>query len=197
MCLFIVVVHLRKTMKRNPINIFSLLLIVILFSSMQNDKKAELTIQHEEFGEELFHIESAKYNLYEVEKKRWEFVIYIETDSAIKRAKELEKVVHAEPTIEVTAILNSDKPELTKAMVISQKSGYNYERDEYLSNIYYFSHETVEDFRFEILELNENSLIAKMNGKCVINGSNGLKPDAKILTTTEFKLDKNLKRTLE
>ena len=118
---------------------------------MQNDKKAELAIQHEEFGEELFHIESANYNLYKVEGNRWEFVINIETDRAIKRAKELEKVVHAEPTIEITAILNSDKPELTKSMIISQKSGYDYERDEYLSNIYYFSHETVEDFRFEIL----------------------------------------------
>ena len=184
-------------MKRNPIKIFSLLLIVILFSSMQNDKKAELIIRHEEFGEELFHIKSAKYNFYEVKKNRWEFVIYIETDKAIKRAKELEKIVHAEPTIEVTAILNSDKPELTKAMVITQKNGYYYERDEYLSNIYYFWHETVEDFRFEILEINENSLIAKMDGKCVINGSNGLKPDSEILTMTEFKLDKDLKRTVE
>lgn len=164
---------------------------------MKNDKKDELTIQHEEFGEELFHIESAKYNLYEVEKDRWEFVIYIDTDSAIKRSKELEKVVHAEPTIEVTAVLNSTESKLRESMTISQKSGYDYSRDEYLSNIYYFSHETVEDFRFEILELKEDYLIAKMEGNCVINGSNGLKPDSKISTTTEFKLDKNLKRTTE
>ncbi|MDO6598181.1 hypothetical protein Q4512_14755 [Oceanihabitans sp. 2_MG-2023] len=164
---------------------------------MKNDKKDELIIQHEEFGEELFHIENAKYNLYEVEKNRWEFVIYIETDFAIKRSKELEKVVHAEPTIEVTAILNSAEPKLTEKMIIPQKSGYDYSRDEYLSNIYYFSHETVEDFRIEILEIKANSIIAKMDGKCVINGSNGLEPDSKISTTTEFIIDKNFKRTTE
>ena len=164
---------------------------------MKYNKKDELIILHEEFGEELFHIENAKYNLYEVEKDRWEFVIYIETDTAIKRSKELEKIVHAEPTVEVTAILNSTESKLRETMTISQKSGYDYSRDEYLSNIYYFSHETVEDFRFEILELKEDYLIAKMEGNCVINGSNGLKPDSKISTTTEFKLDKNLKRTTE
>ncbi|WP_055444581.1 hypothetical protein [Lacinutrix himadriensis] len=158
-------------------------------------KKTELIIQHEEFGEELFHIENAKYNLYEVEKDRWEFVIYIDTDSAIKRSEELKKVVHAEPTIEVTVILNSSESKLTETMIISQKSGYDYSRDEYLSNIYYFSHETVEDFQFEILELKEDYLIAKMEGNCVINGSNGIKPDSKIATITEFKLDKSLKRT--
>ncbi len=187
----------HSKMKKHIITTFLLLSIALLSISMKNDKQDELTIQHEEFGEELFHIENAKYNLYEVEKKRREFVIYIETDYPIKRSKELEKVVHAKPTMEVTAILNSAKPKLTETMVISQKSGYDYSRDEYLSNIYYFSHETVEDFRFEILELKEGSLIAKMNGICVINGSNGLNPDSKISTTTEFKFDKNLKRTVE
>ncbi len=55
----------------------------------------------------------------------------------------------------------------------------------------------MEDFRFDILVLKEDYLIAKMEGNCVINGSNGLKPDSKISTTTEFQLDKNLKRTTE
>ena len=182
---------------KNKFKIFLVFIIATLSISMTMEKKDILIINHKEFGEELFHIENAKYNLYEVEKNRWEFVIFIDTDYAITRCKELEKVVNAEPTIEVTAILNSNKSELIESKVISQKDGYDYSRDEYLSNIYYFSHETVEDFRFEILELKENSIIAKMEGNCVINGSNGLKPDSKISTTTEFQLDKALKRTTE
>ena len=138
----------------------------------------EITILHDEFGKELFHIQNAKYNLCQVEKNRWEFVVYIDTDYSIKRSKELEEIVHAEPTIEATAILNSESSELTERMVIAQKSGYDYSRDEYLSNIYYFSHETVEDFRFEIIEITDNSIVAKMDGKCVINGSNGMEPDS-------------------
>ena len=65
----------------------------------------EITILHDEFGKELFHIQNAKYNLCQVEKNRWEFVVYIDTDYSIKRSKELEEIVHAEPTIEATAIL--------------------------------------------------------------------------------------------
>ncbi|WP_040281253.1 hypothetical protein [Psychroserpens damuponensis] len=111
--------------------------------------------------------------------------------------KELEALVKVDARIEITVILNTSQTKLAEAMVITQKSEYDYSRDEYLSNIYYFTYETVEDFQFKISKLYETSLTATMHGNCVINGSNGLKPNAQLLITTQFKRDKTLKRTVK
>ncbi len=158
-------------------------------------KENLLIINHDEFGEEQFSIAEAKYNLSKPDDEKWEFLVSFITNGALKRSEELEEVVDTRPHFEAAAILPLDALELYNGRIISQKEGYDYEREIYLSNFYYFAHDSIEKIEIELIEVKENWVIASIKAKAVINGSNGNDPDATLLITpTKFMLDKNLER---
>jgi hypothetical protein len=167
-------------------------------STIQNEMKNNIfEIQHAEFGEETFEIKDPTYNLYKTEDGIWEFIIKFETSKAIKRAEALEEVLDAKPNFEATAILSPKNLKLEAGSVICQKEGYDHEREEHLSNIYYFTHESVENLEVKIIEFHKDWIIITAKAKAVINGSNGHKPDADLfIHKTKFQLDKELEREI-
>ena len=112
----------------------------------------------------------------------------------MKRSTELEDIVNAQPNFEATALLPEAELELVAGKIIIQKEGYDYNRDENLSNIYYFSHNSIEDLRIVFIEVTDDWIDAEISGQAVINGSNGNQPDAKISLRAKFKRDKELRR---
>ncbi|MEM7102899.1 MAG: hypothetical protein AAF502_07215 [Bacteroidota bacterium] len=113
-------------------------------------------IQHTEFSSEEFVISEPKYNLYKSEVGIWEFTISFNTSKALKRSPKLKDLVHAEPNFEATALMDPKDLKLETGKVITQKQGYDYERDEHLSNVYYFSHNSAEELEITIIEYHED-----------------------------------------
>lgn len=160
-------------------------------------KKDLFTIVHSEFGTEEFQIKNAKYNVYKAEDDIWEFTLSFETSAAIKRADKLQEAINAKPNFEATAILPSDDLELRKGRIIYQEEGYDEQRQEILSNFYYFEHESVEELRIEIISIKGNEILLNLTAKGIVNGSNGNQPDADfILKEVSFEHDKNLFRNV-
>ena len=152
-------------------------------------------IIHSEFGTEEFNIVNSKYNLYKSEEGIWEFTIYFDTSSPIKRSEELKKVIDAKPDFEATALLLPDDLKLYEGKIIHQKNGYDYKREEHLSNVYYFEHNSIEELEVKIIEYHKDWIILDIKGKAIINGSNGNDPDSELLIyQTKFNLDEKLKR---
>jgi hypothetical protein len=181
---------------------FILLLLAVGLSThfmIQDEmKEGVLEIRHTKYGPEEFVISDPRYNIYQSEDGIWEFTIQFETEKCIKRAKEFADLIDAAPEFEATAILSPDSLELAQGRVITQKSGYDEEREEYLSNIYYFDHNTVEELEIRILEYRSDWLVLEVKGKALINGDNGFEPDAELLIyRTRFALDKELRRGIQ
>lgn len=153
-----------------------------------------LSIQHMDFGLEQFRIKSARCNLYKDEEGIWEFVVKVSCGEATIRSKELEAIISAKPNFEATAIIPENNISLIPGKILTQKEGYNYDRGENLSNIYYFDHNSIEELKIELTEITEEWIDAKVSGTAVINGSNGTKPDAKISLRCRFERDTELKR---
>ncbi len=152
-------------------------------------------IEHDEFGREAFHMVAAQYNLYQTEDGIWEFTLSFRTDDALVRAPGLADVIDARPNFEATALLPADDLALTPGRVITQAQGYDYERDEHLSNIYYFEHNDVEALVVTIHAITPTELVADVQGRAVINGSNGLLPDATLsIQAGRFQLAPDLQR---
>jgi hypothetical protein len=152
-------------------------------------------IAHSEFGMEEFEIKNARYNICEAEENIWEFTLSFDTQAALKRADKLEAIIEAKPNFEATAILASNELDLWEGRIILQEEGYDEEREEILSNIYYFSHESVDDLRIEILAVNKDEILVNLSGKGIVNRSNGNEPDAIFtLNAVKFIQDKKLTR---
>ena len=152
-------------------------------------------IKHSKFGVEEFQINSARYNHYQTDVDYWELVFYLEANNPIKRSEKLIEVIDAKPNFEVTAISFIENFTLEAGKTIYQKEGCDYERDEHLSNVYYFAHESIDNVEIEIVKIEKELLVANIKGIAVINGSNGNKPDAELnVYNTTFHLDKSLTR---
>lgn len=156
-----------------------------------------LTIEHLQFGEEQFEIECAAYNLYEGGDGIWEFVVKVTTGDAIMRTDELKDLVDAKPWFEATSIMEADDLALSAGDVIVQEQGYDYERDQNLSNFYYFRHESVEDLSFVIHEVSDTEIDATLTGQTIINGSSGNTCDSRITLRTRFLKDDSLRRGIQ
>lgn len=155
-----------------------------------------LEINHSEFGIEKFRISAPRYNLYESEDGVWEFIIHLTTSETIQRVQELEDVIDPSPSIEATAVLSKEEINLKEGTHIHQKQGYDYDRDENLSVLYYFSYNSIENLTIEVLKVVQDHIILNVTGETIVNGSNGNDPDAKIyMHETKFLLDQNLKRS--
>ncbi|TGV00533.1 hypothetical protein [Flavivirga rizhaonensis] len=153
-------------------------------------------INHLDFGIEKFVITEEAYNLYKSDSGIWEFTLSFKTSKSIDRAKELEVLVDAEPYFEATAILSNNELKLNRGNIITQKQGYDYNRDENLSIFYYFDYNSIEELEIELLEVTKDFIIANVKGKTVINGSDGNNPDSELsISKTKFMLDKKLKRS--
>lgn len=154
-----------------------------------------LHLNHAELGKEEFSIVNPRYNLYQSEDGIREFVIAFETDRAIKRVKELEEVIDPLPNFEATVLMPSGTAKLIPGSKLLQPEGYDYQRDEHLSNFYYFSHDSVEALEVEILEAIGDNLRITVKGKTIVNGSNGNEPDTNLLIeSVVFRYDKGLER---
>lgn len=156
-----------------------------------------LTIQHLQFGEEQFAIESAFYNLYQSDDGIWEFVVKVTTGELIIRSTELKDVIDANPCFEATAIMDADDLTLTAGDMIVQEQGYDYNREENLSNIYYFRHESIEDLKILLHEVTESAIDATLTGQAIINGSSGNTCDSTISMRTRFLKDETLRRGIQ
>lgn len=155
-----------------------------------------LTILHKEFGEEQFLITNAQYNIYESEEGFWEFLITFETKKALKRAKALEEIIDVHPNIETAIVLSKAETKFEEGKRFFQEDGYDNNRDEYLTNIYYFGHETVENLEVKIIEVEKKWIKAELQGEAVINNYAEGKPDVKLnITPTKFILNKKLERS--
>lgn len=75
--------------------------------------------------------------------------------------------------------------------------GYDYERGENLSNLYYFSHNAIEDVRIKLVDVTDEWIDAELTGETLINGSVGTKPDSKISLRARFQRDKGLRRGIQ
>lgn len=155
----------------------------------------ELIIKHLEFEEEKFQIINPVYNINKRTDGVFEFTIGFDTNNALKRDTELKKVVNSNPNFEATAIISADDQKLKEGQVVFQKEGYDYDIDENLSVLYYFGHESVEELRVEILDIDEKWIIVNIQGKAIVNGSNGDFPDAELFVyKTKFYRDNEFAR---
>ncbi len=158
-----------------------------------------VSLIHDEFGKEEFSIANASYNLTEVEQDLWEFTICFETEESIIRVPQLEEAISdPKPHFEATALLNASSIELFDGKVIEQTESWDYDREENLSNVYYFEHANLENLKVEILKYTDEFIKVLVSGRTLINGSNGNNPDATIETTPlTLKKDKTLERSVE
>ena len=155
-----------------------------------------LEINHSKLGVEKFKITTPTYNVYTSEDGTWEFTIHFTTSETIHRVKELEEVIDAAPYIEATSVLSKEEIPFKKGTRIFQKHGYDYDRDENLSILYYFAYNAIENLTIQILEIGKDEITINMKGDTIVNGSNGNHPDAEItLHNTKFLLDKKLQRS--
>lgn len=153
-----------------------------------------LTIQHKNFDEEKFEVIDAEYNIYQNEDKIWELFLIFDTDKPLKRDKKLESVLNAEPNFGASILLDKNEIKLTENKTFFQKSGYDYEREEYLTNFYYFSHETIENLEVKILEIQKYGMKAIVKGEVIVNDYGSNEPDAQINITANFFLNKDIER---
>jgi len=79
--------------------------------------------------------------------------------------------------------------------VIVQAKGYDESRGENLSVLYYFEHNSIEDLRVELVNVTETWIDATVTGSAVVNGSNGIDPDARLSVRSRFIRDSNLRRS--
>jgi len=163
-----------------------------------NSKQEIVSLIHDEFGKEEFLVSKANYNLIEVEPNLWEFTIYFETTESLTRVPELEEaILEPNPHFEATALLDTSSLNLYKGKVIEQTESWDENREENLSNVYYFEHTGLEKLRVEILESDTKFIKALISGRTLINGSNHNNPDTTIKTTPiTFKKDKTLERSV-
>lgn len=165
-----------------------------------------LYLQHQEFGEEQFKIAPhAQYNIYyavdeeEYEDEEeipdlWEFVFLFKTEAVLLEGKGLEGH-QARPNVEATVLLNSHTKDLAVGQVLTQAVGYDYDRDEHLSNVYYFNHATVENLQVEILEITTEDILVQVQGEACINGSNGSAVDAVLKAKLRLKREAEMERS--
>lgn len=174
-----------------------LLGLSINMTAQESMKHNIFEIIHSEFGSEEFEINAPKYNLYKTDDGIWEFTINFNCPKAVKRASELDDIIDAKPKFEATAIIAPSDLHLEKGKTIIQKEGYDYEREEHLSNVYYFEHNSVEELEINILDCEANWILINARGKAIINGSNGDQTDADLfIHQTKFHLDKTLERSV-
>ncbi|MCB9232331.1 MAG: hypothetical protein H6581_11750 [Bacteroidia bacterium] len=170
-------------------------------------ESATLVLQIRGEGEERYRIENARYNLYlaqeeyayegEVEEEElWEFTLKFSTSEALLRVPELAEVINARPHVEATAVLRPDQCDLQPGTVIEQPEGYDYDRDEHLSNIYYFNHNPVEALQVTILDMGPDWIEARIRGKAIINAYGDPDPDGELsIERVRLQLDPELRRS--
>ncbi|MGH1334788.1 MAG: hypothetical protein ACRBFS_01575 [Aureispira sp.] len=167
-----------------------------------------LYIEHQEFGKEQFKIAlDARYNIYNAVDEEeyededepmpdlWEFVFYLRTEAVLLEGKGLEGH-NARPNVEATVLLTSVTKALAVGQVLTQEKGYDYDRDEHLSNVYYFNHSNIENLQIEILEMTADDLLVQLEGAACINGSNGNAVDAVLKAKLRLRKDEGFERTL-
>jgi hypothetical protein len=154
-----------------------------------------LSIRHSEFGLEKFRIQDARCNLYQGDDGIWEFVFKVQSSDALLRSKELDQTSDGKPHLEATFVLPDDKIELSEGRSIYQPDGYDRIRDENITNLYYFSHNSIEELRVELITVTTDTVDARLSGEGVINGSNGTRPDSKFSLQATFTRDPTLERS--
>lgn len=154
-----------------------------------------LVIRHLEFGLEKFRVQDARCNLHQEEGGVWEFVFSARSKGAILRSEELNDTIDAEPHLEATFVIRDGDIGLREGRTIYQPDGYDRVREENITNFLYFSHNSIEELRVELIRVSEDSIDALLTGEAVINGSNGTRPDSKFSLRAKFKRDANLVRS--
>lgn len=156
----------------------------------------QLQIAHQAFENECFEIKSATYNYYKIENSDCiEFVFKIDLENEIHRDKTLQESFPGLPDLEVSAIIQSSDFTLEKGTKIVQAFGYDEERQENLSVLYYFSHNSVENLQLEIVACNESSIKVHIKGESAIHSGDWQNPDATIYATTWLSRNHQLSRS--
>lgn len=147
-----------------------------------------------EFGSEQFAIKNQQYNFYPVDDDLWELSFQLHSAKELVRDKELKEVLDALPNLEATVLVPEHQIDLYQGQHFYQQSGYDYATDEYMTNFYYFEHETIEHLEIELLLLGENSITAAIQGEVNINNNRSNEPDARIKVLTTFRLNDAMER---
>ncbi len=111
-----------------------------------------LAFRHVGFGHEEFLVEKALFNAYEGTDGTWELVVRVEAGQVVKPSK-LQEVASGQPWFEATALLPVDDTSLVAGRVVRQAEGYDHLRGQNLSNIFYLTHNNVEDLVVEVLSV--------------------------------------------
>jgi hypothetical protein len=158
-------------------------------------KSDGLYIEHNKYGQEIFNIDNARYSFFQRGENLWEFIVALETTTAVQRSKELEKL-GGQPNLEVSILLRK-LPLIEKGAILEQKQGYDDALEENLTAFYYFEHESIENLKIEIFDMTKEWIDAQLTGETNVNGSDWRNPDAKVVVRTKFKIDNTLRRSFQ
>jgi len=161
---------------------------------MELQRKIETGLLHlfHEEGVESFSIASAAYNICK-EADRTFLVVSVRCRRATVIIQELEDLFHAEPWFEVIVDLADAEADLHEGAILYLSPGYDYVRDEHITNFYYASHMSIEELKIEVLRFDESSARLRIDG---LTGAAHGDADTLFAIDSEFARDTNLKRSI-
>ena len=124
----------------------------------------------------------------------WELNFSFRTSDQLTFTETL-KEFGRQPNVEATVVLKAADAKLTVGQVLKQDQGYDYDRDENLSNLYYFNHQSIEKVEVTILEINDASIVVDFKGEAIVDNYGAGVPDAKLHANLELPRDPEWRRT--
>lgn len=116
----------------------------------------------------------------------------IETgDKPLKSLPDTEEF-HAQPNAEFTILFKELDWNKLVGCRFKIPSSYNEEIEDYVTRLYYYEHDDVEDNLIEIIKQDGEKYFVKISGTCTdVNFYDGSKPDTKVLIEAWFEKNKN------
>ncbi len=150
-----------------------------------------LTVLHVKFGIEEFDIQTARFNVYETSDGEVVFIVHVETGACTK-SSEFHETISLSPFIEAATPLAPGDFPLVPGKLIHQLEGYDRDRGVHLTNMYYGSHNNIDDLRIKIHSASQETIEASITGCAVVNGSLYTDPDAWFSVRGNFLRDREL-----
>lgn len=134
---------------------------------------------------------------FDEEKEVLEVTFVARTDKKLSDSNNLNEDDRL-PSIEISFYVEPVSTEVFKAGF--KRDGipdYREDYEEWMTNLYYYSHQGIKDISIEVLKVEGDKLTAKLSGLTQdVNFYDGSKPDTKVLIEAEFEIVDELERTL-
>ena len=136
-------------------------------------------------GTETFSISSA--NIYAWEDRgKYCLNFEIETEEALETVEDTAEM-EAEPSAEITLRLDNLKVSELEGQSFEVKNALNEEIDDFVTNLYYFEHQGINNNFIIVKSVNEDQFIIDWKGTTTdINYYDGSKPEAKVEVSATF-----------